>query len=352
MANNQLVLICNVLFWATRVRGCFRRWAQPLLRGPEWLFNVRVQPGFYAGPERKILDRYKMRMFIPFALDIPIAMALFIPGHHQLMSFLMLAQVALIHVNHVFSIDIAERQARRFAIPEAEQPVAAIASSMQPRRLCDYTNPKVEWTLALSMMVALAWLGRYYLAAPEHHDVRLVFGVPAFYLYMQVGFLFVKGVVVAWRTPVPQTQAAEHMRVREETRKYYLRMCDWNRVAAAAPILFWPIVLSASPAGSKHLYNIWAAAWPVIGVVAGVWIEFKRKQLATMGLRAVPVKLPDFLHQSEIAKWPVCFQPSTPMLVLKGARGYSLNLANTRSHLGAAYVAGLLVLFVLLPIGH
>ena len=69
-------------------------------------------------------------------------------------------------------------------------------------------------------------------------------------------------------------------------------------------------------------------------------------------MRARPVKLPDFLHQSEIAKWPVCYQPSAPMLMLKGARGYSLNLANSLSHLGAAYLAGLVVLFELLPIGR
>jgi hypothetical protein len=37
------------------------------------------------------------------------------------------------------------------------------------------------------------------------------------------------------------------------------------------------------------------------------------------------------------------------MLLLKGANGYSLNLANTRTQLAAVYLAGLVVLFAMLP---
>jgi hypothetical protein len=48
----------------------------------------------------------------------------------------------------------------------------------------------------------------------------------------------------------------------------------------------------------------------------------------------------------------MCYQPSAPMLILKGAHGYSLNLANTLTYIGAAYLAGLVVLFALLPKGH
>jgi len=74
--------------------------------------------------------------------------------------------------------------------------------------------------------------------------------------------------------------------------------------------------------------------------------------LVRLALRARPVKLPDFLHQSEMARWPVCYQPSAPMLMLKGAHGYSLNLANTLTHLGAAYLIGLVALLVMLPVGR
>ena len=333
------------------MNGCVRRGRQPLLRGPEWFFNVRVEPDFYTGAGRKILHRYWMRMFIPFAADIPVATAIFLTGHLVLLNWLILGLCALIHINHSYSVDLAERQARPFAVPESEWPVASMALSLEPRRLRDYANGKVEWALALSSLIALACLVRYYLAAPEHHNLRLIFGVPAFLLYINAGLLFVKRVVVEWRAPVPVAQAAEHQHAREETRKYYLRVCDWNRAAASAGIVFWPIKVSTSPAGLNHLLSMWFAGWLVIAVVATVWVEIRRKQLVTLALRARPVKLPDFLHQSEIARWPVCYQPCAPLLMLKGAHGYSLNLANKLTHLGAAYLIGLVALLAMLPVG-
>jgi hypothetical protein len=349
---NQYVVIFYVFFWVIRIRGCVRRGRQPHLRGPEWFFNVQVPPDFYTGAGKKILHRYWLRMLIPFVLDIPITAAIFIPEYLQYAAWLMIAQAIWIHVNHVYSVDKAEREARPIAVQEAEHPVASVALSLAPRRLRDYANPKVEWALALVNVAALAWLFRRYFADSQHQNWRVVFGVPVFYLYVQVGTVLVKRVVLAWRTPVPQTQAAEHMEVREETRKYYLKMCDWCRAGAAAGMLFWSIAIRTSPAEFDRFTRIWLAAWLVIAVVGTVLVEIKRKQLVNVSLRARPVKMPDFLHQAEIAKWPVCYQPSAPMLILKGSRGYSLNLANTLAHLGAAYVAGMVVLFALLRMGR
>ncbi len=350
-ATEYLVLF-YIFFWVVRIRGCVRRGRQPLLRGPEWFFNVHVQPDFYTGAGKKILYRYWMRMLIPFVLDIPITVAIFTPSYLDYAPWLLIAQAVLIHINHVYSVDKAEREARPIAVPETEQPVDSMALSLTPRRLRDYANPKVEWALALANIVALALLFRHYFADPQHQNWRVVFAVPAFYLYLQVGMLFVKSVVLAWRTPVPQTQATEHMEAREETRKYYLKMCDWYRAFVAAGIVFWSIVIRISPAEFNRVSRIWLAAWLVITVVGTFLVEIKRKQLVTVALRARPVRMPDFLHESDIARWPVCYQPSAPMLILKGAHGYSLNLANTLAHLGAAYLAGLVVLFALLRMGR
>jgi len=349
---NEYVVIFYILFWIVRINGCIRRGRQPLLRGREWFFSVHVPPDFYTGAGRKLLHRYWMRMLIPFAVDIPLAIAIFRSGRLILLNWLIIGLCALIHINHSYNVDLAERQARPFAVPEAEQPVASVALSLTPRRVRDYTNRTVEWVLALSAVLAFAWLVRYYFAAPEHHNLRWVFGVPVLYLYFQLGILWVKRVVVAWRTPVPQQQADEHLEAREETRKLYLLMCDVYRLSAAAGILFWPVQISLTPATFDGVFRIWFAIWVVLSIIATVWVEIRRKQLVKMALRARPVKLPDFLHQSEIARWPVCYQPTAPMLMLKGARGYSLNLANMLTYLGAAYIAGLVALFALLRMGR
>jgi hypothetical protein len=352
MPFNQQVVIVYVLFWAVRINGCVRRWRQPLLRGPEWFFNVRVQPDFYSSAGRKILHRYWMCIFIPFAVDIPIAIAIFLSGRLVLLNWLVLGLAALIHINHLFSVDLAERQARRFALPEAEQPVASLMLSLKPRRLRDYTNPKLEIALALSAIVAMAWLVRYYVAAPEHQNWRLVFGRPALFLYFQVGLLFVKCGIVGWRTPVPQEQADEHFEAREEARKFYLRRVDWQRISTAAALFFWPVLIRISPAQLNRVFNIWFGVWVGISILLTILVEIERKKLRDLDRRARPLKLPNLLGQSESSRWPVCYQPSAPMLVLKGARGYSLNLANTLAQVGAAYVAGLIVLTALLRTGH
>jgi len=349
---NQYAVMFYILFWVIRINGCIRRGRQPLLRGKEWFFNVHVQPDFYTGEGRKILHRYWMRMLIPIAVDIPLAIAIFWSGRLLLLNWLILGLCALIHINHSYSVDLAERQARPFAVPEAEQPVASVALSLTPRRLRDYSNPRFERVLAISTVLALAWLVRYYLAAPAHHNLRMVFGAPGILLYLQLGLLWVKRVVVAWRTPVPQEQASEHLEAREETRKHYLLVCDVHRAAATAGVLFWPIELSLSPASFDSVITAWLAFWLVFTIAGTVWLEIRRKQLVKIALRTRPVKLPDLLRQSEIARWPVCYQPSAPMLMLKGAHGYSLNLANTLTYLGAAYMAGLVALFALLRMGH
>lgn len=347
----ESIVIMYLLFWLVRIRGCFRRWRQPLLRGPQWFFNVHVQPGFYDGAGRRILHRYWMRMFIPFALDIPAAIFIFLTGRLIMLNWLILALCALIHINHVFSVDLAERQARRFAVAEAERPVTSVALSLQPRRLRDYTNYKFEWAIAVPSLLALAWLTGYYFSAPAHHNIRLVYFVPLYCLYLQFGALYVKRIILAWRTPAPQSQAAEFFEAREKTRKFYLAQCDLCRAVIATQLVLWPFLMNSSDAARSRAFGNWFSAILLFALASAVWVEIKRKQLVRISLRAQPAALPDFLHEREIARWPVCYQPSAPMLMLKGAYGYSLNLANSLAHIGAAYLAGFIALFALLHSG-
>jgi hypothetical protein len=345
---DRLLLIFYGLFWLVRINGCVRRGRQPLLRGPDWFFSVRVPAGFYAGAGRGILRRYWLRMLMPFAVDIPIAIAILASGRLALLNWLILGLCALIHVNHVYSVDLAERQARPFAVADDEPVVTRMALSLTTRRLRDQMNPAVEWAIGLSFAVTFTWLARHYAASPGPRDPRPVFGLPLLLLYVQFGFLFIKRMIVAWRSPVPQEQADEYIRIQEATRRYYLALCDSCRMADAATALFWPVSLSLPEAAAERLTIAWFALWLVIGIIATVWVEIKRKQLVTLSLRARPVALPDFLRQREIVRWPVCYQPSAPMLMLKGARGYSLNLANRLAQFSAAYVAGFAVLILLL----
>jgi hypothetical protein len=46
-----------------------------------------------------------------------------------------------------------------------------------------------------------------------------------------------------------------------------------------------------------------------------------------MGLKARPVRMPDLMDQASMTRWPVCYQPEVPMLVLKGVRGVASQAA-------------------------
>ena len=352
MQGNAFIVIVYALFWPIRINGCIRRNRQPLLRGEDWFFDVPVQPDFYSGAGKKLLLQYRLRMLIPFAVDIPFAAYIVLSGHLQYLAWLMVGLGALIHLNHVYSVDFAERQARAYAPPEVEQPTSIMASSLAPRRLRDYSSRRTEWVLALATIVGFTWLLRYYFTAPVRPDIRSAFGAPILFLYLQVGMLLIKQYIIAWRSPVPETSASEHIEAREQTRIYYLRVCDWNRASAAACILFWPFMLTSPPAEAHRLMNGWLTVWLLAAIAATVWVEFKRKRLVALSLRARPVKMPDLLNQSELASWPLCYQPSVPLMVLRGARGYSLNLANVLTRLSAAYLAGMAALIGLLHRMH
>lgn len=343
------VIYYLVLWGGARVRGTVRRWRQPLLRGPEWLFNVRVQPDFYEGPGRKILLHFRMKIFVSYLIEVPLTIVFFVRRDYMALASLIILISVFIHVFHVFNVHSAESQARQFAVPEAEQPVAAMALSLKTRRLRDYTNSRLEIAIAFCTIVAFTLLVRYYFSAPEHHNFRLVFAQPIFWFYASLGILLAKVIIIAWRAPLPQAQMEEHMAVREEARNVYIKVCDRSRAILAVFILGWPFFLSAPGSMLEIIGIITLSVLLVLGIVLGVWQEIRRKRILALALRAQPVKLPDFSGQSEVSGWPLCYQPSIPMIVLKGVRGYSLNLANQFTQLGAAYLVGLVTLCALLP---
>ena len=349
----QLMVYFYLLFWLSRIRGVLRRAKQPHLRGEGWFFDVPVEANFYQGPGRLILRRYWLRMAIPCVLDVP-AVVLLLTGYTSWLLWVILALVPAIHLNHLYNVSIAERQAWQFARVEQSQAVmtSTVGLSLTPRRLRNYTSWPLEWVLGLATAGAVLALIHAYRTSPQEHSLRLVFWVPGFYLYFQLGILLVKRIIVAWRTPLPTVQTIEYREAKEATRRYYLLMCDWSRIVSTCGIVFWPILLSAPKGEFESLVKIGLGAWLVLTIAGAVWVEIRRKQLADMGAKVHPIRLPDLMGQAVQAQWPVCFEPQVPMLVLKGGRGYSLNLANTATYLGTAYLIGMAGLLMLARAAH
>jgi len=125
-----------------------------------------------------------------------------------------------------------------------------------------------------------------------------------------------------------------------------VKLWDWSRAASVASLALWPVLLSVPPDTAARLNNAWLATVLVLGVVLTVAIEIKRKQIANLASRAKPAPPPAVLTTG--AGWPLCFEPSAPVLMLRSARGYSLNLGSSAAQFTAAYVAGFFVLIFVL----
>jgi hypothetical protein len=218
---------------------------------------------------------------------------------------------------------------------------------LETRRLRDYTNRTVERLIVFGSIFSVAWLVRFYLDSPSGHNFGMVFGMPIFLLYYQLGFLLMKNAVVQWSAPIPKMQAEEHLKAREERRKLYLHVADASRIMVTAGLVLWPFVVGAPEARRELFFKAHFVVLMAMAVIFGIWHEMGRNSVLKAALRANPVRMPDLLN-AQPAGWPVCYQPATPTLLVRAARGYSLNLANRFTLLGAGYLAGFFALIMLL----
>ena len=341
------------IFWIVRINGFIRRSREPLMRGAEWFFDVPVPANFYAGPGRAILRRYRLRLLVPFAIDVPFAAVIFAWGNVAMLNALIVALSVLIHAGHAISVDLAEREARRFEAQDRAGPAAGLGISLATRRMRDYSHPAIEALVALLAVVTFAWLAARYLGTSPRPDPWRLFGTPVLFLYLQLGMLYAKWVVVEWRMPLPREGATRYRAVREIARRHFLALVDWSRIVVAVSFLYWPMVVSAAPEEHAAVTSLWLVLWTVAGIGGTVWVEMRRKRLKGLLARTRPVRFPDLLRQPGLATWPLCCEPGIPLLVLKGARGYSLNVAHRLALAGGAYIAGFAALLWLVRIaGH
>lgn len=346
MTPNAAIISLYAFAWLSRMHSCVARGQRPLARGPEWFFDTRVQPSFYDGAGKAILHRYWLRMVLPFTVEIPAAIAIFLSGRIWLLNLLIVVMVVLMRVNESAAVRAAERQAEAFAVDDGAR-TTRIALSLAPRRLRDYTKWKREGAFSAAHIAAAFLLIRYYLGS--HADARTVFAGPAFLVYVHAGMLFIKKLIVSRRSAVADADATAQWQAREDSREFFLNAADLGRAILTAALVFEPFKLQTEPSRMNQMVAAWILALVVVALATSLWANRGKKQLLAHELRTRPIRLPDLLGRREIHSG-VCYQPDAPMVILKSARGYSLNLASHLAQLGAVYLAGLIVLFAMLPL--
>jgi hypothetical protein len=345
MTENQILVLLCVFVVAMRMPRIRERWSAPLLRGPEWFFSVAVKPDFWSGPGAAILRNYRWRLFIPWAIEIPIFVAILIAGRHRYIFLLILVITLLTRLNYYAARQRAEDQARRFELPGASQPVATVALSLQPRTLGGYTNWWVEAAIGLALGASLAWLGYRYAATRDWQAVRGPLSATIVYIYLQAGLLLIKRALVRARSVAPADNAVQYLAWRESLRRLSTAICDYVRLLC----VFGPLV-----ADLQSIVKPWAgsgaeAATMVAvlgaGALATVYEWRRRRQYLEVARQTRPAKflvLPDIPD----AGWLVCFRPSLPVLLLNGPNGYALNLASAPAKVAGLYIVGYAALLV------
>jgi len=333
-----------LLFEASRVGGYLRRARQPMLRGPAWFLSVRVDDAFHAGPGPHILRRYRRWIALPFALDVVLGAAILWSGHWTLLNALVVGMTVVVHAVHALAVRRAEREAREFEVDGEDRAAAAVVLSLAPRRLRDYANATLELLIAVITLIPFGWLTARYLRDTAHADLRMLFGKPLLLLYVQLGILYLKHVVLSWRSAARPGQAAEQLAVREAVRRHHMARFDMARLLVAFCALYWPMIVAAAPEERNGVLAFWLALWILAGLAVALWVESQRRILREMLARTAPVALPEPFLEASPRMRPLCFEPATPSLVIEAPGGLSINLASTTARWAFAYVAGLAAL--------
>ena len=322
----EIYFYCIFLFFVvTQMSTLRKRWRLHLMRGEEWFYGVRVQPGFYSGPARDIVRAHHIRLLLPYAVEIVgVALILRFGAPVQLI-YLMLGMVVLTVPNHLLAVMAAQRQARTYEIPGSVQTARAVVLPLETRRLRDYTRARLE--LALLAVNVMALLVLYQKGAG--------LTAPILMLYLQAGALLIKVALVGWRTVLPADQAEAYAEWREQARRLFLDTCDAVRVLIASELLL--------AAAFDHIGGMpgLLAATIALMIVWVAWYNRRRNRFLALTRNIRPVKLPGAIEMEEHPRGLLCFRPDYPAMLIKGPQRYSLNLASRRTQAGVAYVAGL-----------
>jgi hypothetical protein len=335
------------LLYATTVAGrlprIWERWPAPLMRGAEYFFDVAVLPEFSDGPGVAILRRYRVRLFIPWLVEGAILGALWLAG---LLTPLNIGMVVFLitlftRLNYYAARISAENHARRYECPVASQPVANLALSLEPRTLAAYTNWYVELGIVLAFALPAVWLAVLSTTSFDASIIRRLIRVLILFLYLQAGSLLIKRGVVHAGAVAPADNPEQYLAWRDSLRRFTTTVCDMFRLMIAFP----PVLLVAIIAGGQTFREAALPSFFAFCIAAGVYEWRRRLKHLEVTRRTRPAKLP-LLPGAEKMRGLFCFSPSLPVLLLRTANGYALNLASAPVPIAGLYMVGFACLWI------
>jgi hypothetical protein len=198
--------------------------------------------------------------------------------------------------------------------------------SLQPRTLRNYTNWWVEAGIVLALSAATGWLA----VGNPNGVLRFVI----INLYIQAGLLLIKYGVIRSSGAAPVDNVEQYLAWRESLRRLTTGMCDITRLMFAVQ----PIFALGFLAGGAVRWLAWVA-FTVAAIVIIVYEWRSRRKHLEVARRTKPARLP-LLPDFEQTRKVLGFWPSLPLLLLKTANGYALNLASVPVRIAGIYFVG------------
>jgi len=324
MTEPQIVLLGYIAVIFLRFPRIKERWNAPLLRGPEWFFDVAVPADFLQNAGRAVLRNYRWRLFIPWMIEVPIMAALFFTGHADIRNTagVIMLVTLFTRFNYYAARLAAEKRTRIFERPVESVHASGVMLSLEPRTLRNYTNWWVEAGIVLALCGAAAWL------AEKLNGGLLRFLVVN--LYLQAGLLLIKYGIIRSSGAAPVDNVEQYLTWRESLRRLATGSCDVARLMlAVAPLLSFAFLAGGTARSIGWVgYGIGAAF-----VIAHEW--HSRGKHLEVARRTKPARLP-----LQDTRGPIGFWPSLPLLLLRTANGYALNLASVPARIAGLYFAG------------
>ena len=222
-----------------------------------------------------------------------------------------------------------------------------VALSLSPRTLLAYTNPWIEAAIVLVLCGSVVWLVYRYTILGDWHLLRGPLDVTLVSIYLQIGLLLMKRGFVRARSAAPVENSEQYLVWRESLRRLSTTICDYLRLL----LICLPLTVDL-----ESITDHWQGSAAQTGMLILVsvlfpfvmWREWRNRQQHLKVTRSSKPSgyliLPDTMHAAGL----VCFQPSLPILLLKGPRGYALNLASAPAKTAGLYLAGWALLLVCL----
>src|SRR5262245_28178234 len=348
-----LLISASIFVFAGRLILLRGLWRLPLKNGEEFFLFQRVGAGFYQEAGAALLERYRLSLFLPLAIDAPLVV--WLAATDRLVILALEQWLAVLATLMVYNVITYHFSARATAIvgDEQEQRPTSVQLSMSPRRLRDHTNWAVEaliWALMLPAPLLLVSMLLGLLSDKLDHAVRSGVPVLIWVSYLQVGLMLLKVVFVRWRMPLPASRTEDFRRWRSAWLTYHLKLLDSIRIMFALVLISGIAAKLYGDGWSPATLAVAIPFWISMIAVYLIYITRENRRLAAVGREINPLSLVKEFPRRPVpdgrffAGGLLYIDRGNPAVIVRSPTGIAINLAHPSAYAWAGYFIGLVTL--------